>query len=344
MLGRLALISAFALTLASCDGTIGGSRDQIRVVGSSTVFPFTKAVSEAFAAKYPDRKAPVIESTGSGGGFKKFCEGVGPEFPDITDASRRITKSEFTACQNASVGEILEIPIGLDGIAIAQSNSGPKFRLTLEDLYLALAANPKGKPNASKTWHDVDPDLPSIPIQVYGPPSTSGTRDSFMDLFLERGCFAAYPDSQKLKGADPAKFDDVCRKIRDDGPYVDKGENDNVIVQGLTTNPNAVGIFGYSYLEANLDRIRGIPIEGVMPTADTITGGKYPGARLLYIYVKKRHLKAIPGLDDFLKLYAQMWNAGGPLSKRGLLPMSAKTHDSAVYVITAEAPLDPNDL
>lgn len=345
MLARIALVSAFALALAACDGTGNGAREQISVVGSSTVYPFTKVVAEAFHAQYPDRKAPVIESIGTGAGFKQFCGGVGSEFPDIADASRRITKSEFAACDRNNAGEILEIPIGMDGVALAESNAGPKLKLSLRDIYLALAANPMGKPNRTRTWHDVNPALPAIPIQVYGPPSTSGTRTSLMDLMLEPGCLGAYPAASDLKKAgDPAKFDEACRRIRDDGPYVDKGENDNVIVQGLATNPNAVGIFGYSYLEENQDRIHGIPIEGVVPSADTIAHGGYPGARLLYLYVKKRHLKAIAGLSDFLNLYASMWAPGGELDKHGLIPASERTRGNAKYTVDAQAALNPADL
>ena len=344
MLGRIVLISVSVLALASCNGA-GGARDQIKAVGSSTVYPFTKAVAEAFAAKYPNRKAPVIESTGTGAGFKQFCAGVGSAFPDISNASRRITKTEYDQCKKEQAGDLLEIPIGIDGIAIAESVNGPKLKLTTKDIYLAMAANPMGKPNTHKTWKDVNPALPAVPIQIYGPPSTSGTRDALMDLLIERGCLEAYPDAEALKNAgDPAKFDNVCRKIRDDGPYVDKGENDNVIVQGLTTNPNAVGIFGYSYLEENQDRIRGIPINDVSPTAETIGQGQYPGARLLYIYVKKKHLNAVPGLPEFVKLYSEMWNPGGELAKHGLIPASDKTRRNAIYVIEAQATLDPNDL
>jgi len=287
----------------------------------------------------------VVESVGTGGGFRQFCAGVGSAYPDIANASRRITRAEFNQCAKQGANEILEIPIGIDGIALAESNSGPKLKLSLKDIYFALAANPKGKPNTNRTWKDVNPALPAVPIQIYGPPSTSGTRDALVDLLIERGCLEAWPEAQELKNsADPSKFDLACRRIREDGPYVDKGENDNIIVQGLATNPNAVGIFGYSYLEENQDRIRGIPIEGVAPTAETIGAGQYPGARLLYIYVKKKHLNAIPGLPEFLKLYSEMWGPGGELTKHGLIAASDKVRRNANYVIDAQELLRPDDL
>lgn len=344
MLGRVAFVSAVAAMLAGCGG-VGGTRDQIKAVGSSTVYPFTKAVAEAFHAKFPDRKAPVIESTGTGAGFKQFCAGIGSAFPDIANASRRITRAEFDSCKANGAGEMLEIPIGIDGIAIAESNAGPKLQLTLKDIYLALAANPMGTPNARRTWKDVNPALPAIPIQVYGPPSTSGTRDALTELFLVRGCEAAYPEAKKIReSGDTARFDSICRRIRDDGAYVDKGENDNIIVQSLSTNPNAVGIFGYSYLEENRDRLHGAPIEGIAPTAETIANGKYPGARLLYIYVKKRHIPAVPGLSDFLNLYAAMWNPDGELTRHGLIAASERTRRAAAYAIEAGEPLNPAEL
>lgn len=331
MLGRLALLAFSAFALASCDGN---SAREIRAVGSSTVFPFTTAVAEAFVNADKGRKTPVIESTGTGAGFKEFCKGAGAAFPDIVNASRRIKRSEFDSCQANGVGDILELQIGVDGIALAESNNGPKLQLSEKDIYLALAANPLGKPNAARSWKQVNPSLPDVPIQVYGPPSTSGTRDAFAELILEPGCLQAYPGAKALKtGANPAKFADACLRIRDDGPYVDKGENDNLIVQGLAQNPNAAGIFGYSYLEENQDRLHGIPINGVAPTYNTIALTQYPGSRPLYLYVKKRHLKAVPGLKDFLDLYTKMWEPGGPLAKRGMIAASSTTRDKSWEIL-----------
>lgn len=342
MLGRLALIAFGALALSSCDGS---STREIRVVGSSTVYPFTTAVAEAFVNAKGGRKAPVVESIGSGAGIRRFCEGIGAQFPDIANASRRMTRNEYDRCKANRVDEIIEVVIGLDGVALAESNQGPKLQLTKKDIYLALAANPRGKPNTARTWKDVNPALPAIPILVMGPPSTSGTRDAFVELMLEPGCIAADPAAEKLKeAADPAQFDMTCRRIRDDGPYVDKGENDNLIVQGLAQNPNALGIFGYSYLEENQRRLHGVPVDGVAPTYETIANGHYPGARPLYLYIKKRHIKAVPGLKDFLTLYTTMWAPNGPLVKRGLIAAPDKLRARMAERIELELPLDPAEL
>ncbi|MFZ5746887.1 MAG: substrate-binding domain-containing protein [Pseudomonadota bacterium] len=343
MLGRLAILAFATAALASC-GANNGARNQIRVVGSSTVYPFTTAVAEAFVNKDSNRPAPVIESIGSGAGIKRFCEGVGFEFPDIANASRRMKASEYAQCQAHNVGEILEIQIGVDGVALAESNNGPKFALSKKDIYLALAANPMGKPNTAKTWKDVNPALPAIPIQVYGPPSTSGTRDALAELILEPGCKEASPDLVKQSQSDPGAIEKLCREIRSDGPYVDAGENDNLIVQKLSANPNAVGVFGYSYLEENKDRLHGVPIEGVEPTYETIAGAKYPGARPLFLYVKKRHLKAVPGLPQFLDLYATMWDPDGPLVKRGLIAAPKDVRDRSRQIIDQTIALDPAQL
>jgi phosphate transport system substrate-binding protein len=342
MLGRLALIAFGTLALSACDGN---STREIRVVGSSTVYPFTTAVAEAFVNAKGGRKAPVVESIGSGAGIRRFCEGIGAQFPDIANASRRMTRNEYERCKANKVDEVIEVVIGLDGVALAESNQGPKLQLSKKDIYLALAANPMGKPNTARTWKDVNPALPAIPILVMGPPSTSGTRDAFVELMLEPGCLAADAAAEKLKAAaDPAQFDMTCRRIRDDGPYVDKGENDNLIVQGLAQNPNALGIFGYSYLEENQSRLHGVPIDGVAPTYDTIANGHYPGARPLYLYVKKRHLKAVPGLKDFLTLYTTMWAPNGPLVKRGLIAAPDKMRERMAERVQLELPLDPAEL
>lgn len=342
MFGRLAWVACAALALAGCDGS---ATREIRVVGSSTVYPFTTAVAEAFVNAKSDRKAPVIEAIGTGAGFKRFCDGIGRQFPDIANASRRMKRTEYDKCQANQVGDVMEILIGIDGIALAESNAGPKLSLTKKDVYLALAANPMGKPNAARTWKDVNPALPAVPIQVMGPPSTSGTRDAFVELILEPGCLEAMPEAKALKtSADPAQFDKACRRIREDGAYVDKGENDNLIVQGLAQNPNALGLFGYSYLEENLSRLHGVAIDGVSPTYETIASGHYPGARPLYLYVKKRHLKAVPGLQDFLNLYATMWGPDGPLVKRGLIAAPQKLRDRNAEAIQLGIALDPAEL
>ncbi|QIG79484.1 substrate-binding domain-containing protein [Stakelama tenebrarum] len=342
MLGRLALTMTLAATLAACGDSNGGMRTQITAVGSSTVYPFTTRVAEAFRNQDSNRDAPVIESTGTGGGMARFCDGVGVDYPDLVNASRRMKLSEYMKCQNNNVVPVMEIQIGMDGVALAESQEGPSFELTKKDIYLALAAHPMGKDeNSARTWHDVNPDLPEIPIQVYGPPSTSGTRDAFAELIMEPGCVEAFPEIEEQTG-DQKKL--VCIQIRTDGPYIDAGENDNLIVQKLAANPNAIGIFGYSYLEENQDRLRGIPIEGVAPTYETIAGGSYPGARPLFIYVKSKHLNAVPGLKEFLRLYSTMWGPDGDLVKRGLIAAPQSVRDQASNVIEQQIPLDPNTL
>ena len=317
---KIALIALATLALAGCEnqaGGGGGSRDQIRIVGSSTVFPFAKAVSENFVSS-GNYKAPVLESTGTGAGMSLFCSGVGADTPDIENASRRMKASEFELCQKNGVTDIVEINIGIDGIAVAQSKEGPGFTLTPEQIYKAIAAKPFGKENTNKKWSDIDPSLPSIPISVYGPPSTSGTRDALTELIMEVGC-KTDPATKALKDSNEDQFKLVCHEIRTDGAYLDTGENDNLIVQKLKSNPNAVGIFGYSFLEENLDTVRGIAISGVTPTYDAIASGEYPGARPLYIYVKKQHVGVIPGIQEFVTEFVNAGASDGYLVKAGLI-------------------------
>lgn len=344
----LAACSAAALALSACqdqaNGGGAGSRDHITVVGSSTVFPFTTIVAEQLINKTPGMKSPAIESTGTGGGMKLFCAGVGAAHPDIEDASRRMKASEYRLCKDNGVDAILEIQVGLDGVAFAESKNGPKLQLTAVDLYKALAASPMGQPNTAKTWKDVNPALPAIPIQVYGPPSTSGTRDALAELILAKGCDAINPAMADKKEKDPTGYAKACTAIREDGAYVDAGENDNLIVQKLQSNPNAIGIFGYSYLEQNTDKLNGVPINGVEPTYETIARGAYPGSRPLYLYVKKAHLTAIKGLREFLAVYAQSWDPKGPLVAKGLIAAPDDVRKRSAAIIKDEATLDPSKL
>lgn len=306
------------LGLGACGGGQGATRDQVRAVGSSTVYPFAKAVAESLAKADATIKAPIIESTGTGAGMKLFCAGIGPQHPDIEDASRRMKKSEFDECVKNGVKEIVEIQVGLDGVAFAEGNNGPGIALTPEDVYKALAKNPFGKPQTAKSWKDVNPALPDEPILVYGPPSTSGTRDALKELILTRGC-EIDPAMKALKDSDKSKHDAICSEVREDGAYVDAGENDNLIVQKIEANPKAIGIFGFSYLEENRDRLKGLLMSGVNPTYETITDFSYPGARPLYIYVKKAHLKAIPGLQAYVNEWSKLWSKGGVLAKAGMV-------------------------
>lgn len=314
----LALLGTAALAGCGGGGTSEGTRDSVRAVGSSTVYPFAKVVAENFTRSNSGFASPIIESTGSGGGIDLFCQGVGANTPDIANASRRMKASEFEKCQANGVKDITEIQVGLDGIAFASKAGGIDMNLSPEIVYKALAANPYGKPQTAKTWKDVDPSLPAKPILVYGPPSTSGTRDALKELILSAGC-DANPEMKALKDSDKDKHEQVCTEVRDDGAYVDQGEQDNLIVQKIEGNSDAIGVFGYSYLEENADQIHGLKMNGVEPTYDNIASFKYPGARPLFIYVKNAHLDAIRGLREFVAEWAKSWGKDGPLAKVGFV-------------------------
>ena len=337
------VISSFAL--AACGGSGGGSgtRDSVRVVGSSTVFPFAKAVSEEFSRSNPAFKSPLIESTGSGGGIKLFCSGVGADTPDIANASRRMKLSEFETCQANGVTDVIEIQVGLDGIAFAESKEGMDLSLTPKIVYEALAANPYGGEQTNTTWADVDPSLPDQAILVYGPPSTSGTRDALKELVLEVGCDSD-PAMAAIEEEDEDRHQQICTEVRADGAYVDQGEQDNLIVQKIESNPRAVGVFGYSYLEENSDKVKGLPMNGVEPTYENISSFAYPGARPLYVYAKKAHLAAIPGFSEFLGQWTEMWGNGGPLSKIGLVPSPADEMEKNRVAATEFTTLTAGDL
>ncbi len=322
MTKSLALIGVALIGLTACQQNAGGgssaSRDTIRIVGSSTVYPFSTAVAEQFQRKNAGFKAPIVESTGTGGGMKLFCSGVGVDTPDIENASRRIKKSEIEDCAKNGVKDIIEIQIGLDGIALAESKDGPAMKLTPAEVYAALAKKPFGKEQTAKTWKDVNPSLPAVKIAVYGPPPTSGTRDAFAELILEKGCNSD-PAMKALKESNEDEYKATCTGLREDGAFIEAGENDNLIVQKLSANPDSVGIFGYSFLEENLDKVRGIALDDIEPTYDTIADFSYPGSRPLFIYVKAGHAKVIPGLKQFLAEFASAWNKGGYLARRGLI-------------------------
>lgn len=348
MIRRVALLAALPMTLAAChdqaSGGGAGARAQIKAVGSSTVYPFTTIVAEQFLANMPDARPPVIESTGTGAGMKLFCAGIGASHPDIEDASRRMKRAEYETCARNGAGDVIEIQVGIDGIAFAESRRGAKMALTPADLYRAIAATPGGRPNSARTWRDVNPALPDTAIQVYGPPSTSGTRYALAELILARGCEETDPLAVALREHDPGAFAVLCQRIREDGAYIDAGENDNLIVQKLSANPDAIGVFGYSYLEENAGTVIGLPIAGVAPSYATIADGSYPGARPLYIYVKKAHLRAVPGLRAFLLQYAKLWGADGPLVRRGLIASPPAIQARSAAIIRAETPLDPKAL
>ena len=339
MMKPLLLAALSATTLAACGGPQSAGRDQIKAVGSSTVYPFAKAAAEEFSRSYPQFSSPIIESTGTGGGMKLFCAGLGADTPDMTHASRQMKASEFADCQANGVTDIIEIQVGLDGIAFASAQGGITMSLTPKQVYEAIAASPYGGEQTNQTWSDVDPSLPDQPILVYGPPSTSGTRDALKELVLEVGC-DTNPEMEALKETDKDRHAQLCTEVRSDGAYVDQGEQDNLIVQKIEGNPNAVGVFGYSYLEENADKVQGLEMNGVAPTYENIASFAYPGARPLYVYAKKAHLDAIPGLREYLLQWTKMWDKDGELAKIGLVASPADVMAANLKAATEYTTLD----
>ena len=304
------------------------SRDQINVVGSSTVYPFSTVVAENFGNK-TGIKVPKIESTGSGGGMKLFCKGLGTGHPDITNASRRIKKNEFNQCKENGI-DVVEIKVGYDGIVIANSKKAKLLNLTKRQIFLALAKQvPEGNKeggslvdNPNKKWSDIDPNLPNKKIEVLGPPPTSGTRDAFNELAIEGGC-KTFPKLKAIKKQDKKKYKAICRAVREDGAFIEAGENDNLIVQKLVENESAFGVFGFSFLIENEDKIQGSTVDGIAPTMETIADKSYGVSRPLYFYVKLAHVDVIPGIREFLAEYTSddSWGPGGYLEERGMIPM-----------------------
>jgi len=331
MVGKLFLFVAslvVVFTGFSNPAAAGASRDYISIVGSSTVYPFATVVAEQFG-KTTRFKTPKIESTGSGGGLKLFCAGVGVAHPDITNASRRIKKSECETCSKNGVKDIVEIKIGYDGIVMANSIKAKAFELSRKDIFLALAKDvpdPKGGekviPNPYKTWKDVNPSLPDIKIEVLGPPPTSGTRDAFVELAMDGGA-NKFAWIKAMEKKDKKGYKAICQTIREDGAYIEAGENDNLIVQKLEANPDAMGIFGFSYLDQNTDKIQGSAVDGVVPTFDAIAKGDYPLSRPLFFYVKKAHVDKIAGIRQYLREFTsdKAWGPDGYLSEKGMIPM-----------------------
>src|SRR3954453_17609908 len=312
-------LAAPAVMALSIAGT-AEARTQMRAVGSSTVYPFAKVVAERIARANPRLGTPVIESTGTGAGMKLLCAGVGERFPDVENASRRMKASEAKLCAQNGVTAITEIQVGIDGISLATAKTTPLGNLTTRDIYLALAKTPFGRPNRARTWHDVNGKLPNLPIRVYGPPPTSGTRDALGELIMTAGC-DSNPGMAAVKKADETKYKAICTGMREDGGYIEAGENDNLIVQKIEANPGTIGIFGYSYLEANQDRLRGVSVNGVGPTYDTIASFKYPGARPLYIYIKNAHAGAIPAVRAYAAEFTKetAFGPNGYLKRSGLI-------------------------
>ena len=315
------------------------ARDQIRIVGSSTVFPFATAVAEDFG-KTSSFKTPVVESTGSGGGLKLFCAGVGADHPDITNASRRIKSSEVKKCASNGISEITEVKIGFDGIVLANSKASSQLSLSLAQVFLATAKMVPGPDgdlieNPYKKWSDIDSSLPNAKIEVLGPPPTSGTRDAFAEIAMEGGC-KTFPAIKAMKQSDKKKYKAVCHGVREDGAYIEAGENDNLIVQKLEVNPSALGIFGFSFLDQNGDKLQGSVIGGVQPTFDAIASGKYPVARSLYFYVKNAHVGEIPGIKEYLAAFTGDY---GYLADKGLIPLPEAERASSGAAVRALTPL-----
>ena len=304
------------------------ARDTINIVGSSTVYPFATVVAERFG-RNTDFPTPKLESTGSGGGLKLFCEGVGTQHPDITNASRRMKISEFENCQANGVKEITEVRIGADGIVMANSKNAEKIDLTLEQVFLALAKevpNPDGGnelvANPYQNWSEIDSSLPDMEISVMGPPPTSGTRDAFVELAMEGGC-KQFEMIAAMEDANEDQFKTVCHSMREDGPFVEAGENDNLIVQRLAQDPDTLGIFGYSFLMENEGQIQAATINGVEPTPESISGDEYPVARSLWFYIKKAHVGVVPGIEEYVAEFTSegTWGDNGYLVDVGLIPL-----------------------
>jgi len=337
--------AAAVAAAASISLSIGSAqaRDQINIVGSSTVFPFATAVAERFG-KNTDFKTPVVESTGSGGGLKLFCSGIGANTPDIANASRRIKPSEIELCAENGIEDIIEVKFGYDGIVLSNARASAVLDLTRKDIFTALAKHVpvEGKlvANPYQTWADVRSALPNIKIEVLGPPPTSGTRDAFVELAMEGGC-RAYDMIAAMKKTDKQSYKAICHSIREDGVFVEVGENDNLIVQKLEANPDAFGIFGYSFLDQNSDKVQGSKIDGKLPTFENIAEGDYPVSRSLYFYVKKAHIGVIPGIEEFLAEFTSedAYGEDGYLAEKGLIPMNESEAEEVEAAVSNLVPL-----
>ncbi len=341
------VILAGALATTAIATAQAAGRDQINIVGSSTVFPFATVVAERFG-KSSSMKTPKIESTGTGGGMKLFCTGVDVNTPDITNASRRIKKSEFEMCQKNGVSEVVEVLIGYDGIVLANSKASKQMNVTRKEIFLALAkevpaedGSEKLVPNPYKNWTDINADLPDVKIEVLGPPPTSGTRDAFVELAMEKGC-SEFDFLKAMKKTDKNAFKAACHTVREDGAYIEAGENDNLIVQKLEANPAAFGIFGYSFLEQNSDKVQGSLIGGSAAEFETIASGDYPVSRPLYFYVKKAHVGKVPGIAEFVTEFTseQAFGEEGYLTDKGLIPLAEEKRAEIREQATSMFPLE----
>ena len=346
-----ALTGLLAVILSSSISTVATAREYISVVGSSTVYPFATVVAERFG-KSSSFATPKIESTGSGGGLKLFCSGVGTSYPDITNASRRIKSSELQDCIANGVEEVIEVQIGFDGIVLANSVAKDRYSLSLRDIFLALGEqvpNPDGSEtlveNPYTTWDQVNSDLPNVNIEVLGPPPTSGTRDAFAELALEGGC-KTFDWIKAMKKSNKSEYKAVCHSVREDGAYIEAGENDNLIVQKLDANPSALGVFGFSFLDQNADKVQGALINGQEPEFETIADKSYPVSRPLYFYVKKSHIGVVPGIDAFLAEFTseKAWGEEGYLADKGMIPLGDDIRQEFSNSVKNQTALSLDDL
>ena len=346
MKSRLTGTALAACIVACLAGTAAAQdmRDTIRIVGSSTVFPFSTAVAEQFGqtSGFP---TPVVESTGSGGGLKLFCSGIGFEHPDVTNASRRIKSSEVERCAENGITDITEVKIGYDGIVLGNSRSSGKLSVSVPDLWLALAAEvPDSQGNIVANpytmWSEIDDGLPAVAIRVMGPPPTSGTRDAFVELVMEEGC-GHFEAVATIEESDEDRFERICASIREDGAFIEAGENDNLIVQKLEADPESFGIFGFSFLDQNIDKIQGSMMNGVDPTFDNIAAGDYPVSRSLYFYVKNAHIDVVPGIAEFVAEFTSedAWGTFGYLADKGLIPLSDEERAAMAESANTATPL-----
>ena len=351
MTGKTALKTLLVATLCSSISVAVTGRDYISVVGSSTVYPFATVVAERFG-KSSSFATPKIESTGSGGGLKLFCSGLGTSFPDITNTSRRIKSSELKGCIENGVEAVIEVQIGFDGIVLANSIARERYALTLRDIFLALGErvpDPDGSEtlvaNPYTTWKEVNSELPAVKIEVLGPPPTSGTRDAFAELALEGGC-KTFGWIEAIKKSDKSEYQAICHSVREDGAYIEAGENDNLIVQKLAANPSALGVFGFSFLDQNADRVQGALIEGHEPEFETIADKSYPVSRPLFFYVKKAHIGVVPGIEAYLAEFTadKAWGEEGYLADKGMIPLGEDRRRKYSNSVTNQTVLSLDDL
>jgi len=349
MINSKSIFSTLCAVTLFTTAPFAGARDNVEVVGSSTVYPFSTVVAERYG-RASGKATPKIESTGSGGGLKLFCSGVGTNYPDITNSSRRIKLSEFNKCQDNGVKDVIEVQIGYDGIVVANSVAAEPMNLSRKDIFLALAAKVPGVEegvlieNPYNTWRDVNSDLPNTKIEVLGPPPTSGTRDAFAELALEGGC-KTFDWIAALKKIDKNAYKDICHTIREDGRYIEAGENDNLIIQKLQTNSAALGIFGFSFLDQNADKVQGASIESVPPTFDSIADKSYPVSRPLFFYVKKAHVGVVPGIVGYLNEFTseRAWGEDGYLAEKGMIPLPVKERRAMAVNTRSLVPMTGNE-